>query len=91
MLGFILVNNIMAASTQLKEKRSLIILFYIPVLYMAYHISALSFGAYTFFFIVGMSCLFTLIISKNTTFKDIVFSIICGLSIFFTGFLLYNM
>ncbi|AZA78760.1 hypothetical protein EG347_15235 [Chryseobacterium sp. G0186] len=81
----------MAVSIKIKEKRNLIILFYIPVLYMAYYMSALSFKAYTFFFIIGMSCLLTFVISKNTFFKDIAFSFAFGLSIFFLGFILYKM
>lgn len=81
----------MAVSINYKEKRNLTILFYIPVLYAAYYMDALSFRAYTFFFIVGMSCLITLTMSKSTIFKDIAFSFICGLSIFFLGFILYKM
>ncbi len=79
------------AVSLIKEKRNLIILVYIPILYMAYNMSVLSFKAYTFFFIVGMSCVLAIHVSKNTKFKDILFSLICGISLFLVGFLLYEM
>ncbi|MBP2618729.1 hypothetical protein J2772_003922 [Chryseobacterium jejuense] len=81
----------MINSIKINEKRSLIILLYIPILYIAYHISAISFKIYTVSFIIGISCLLVLNLSKNITFKNIIFSFICGLTIFFLGFFLYKM
>jgi hypothetical protein len=84
LLGSILVkNNIMAVSINYKEKRNLTILFYIPVLYVAYYMDALSFRAYTFFFIVGMSCLLTLTMSKAQFLKILHFHLFVAFQYFF--------
>ncbi|MET3528768.1 hypothetical protein DRF59_11270 [Chryseobacterium flavum] len=85
------MKNFNVADLWSRDKRSLIILFYIPALSMVYHISAISFKVYTFFFIMGMLCLTVLNLSKNTTFKRLAFSFIGGLFLFLLGFLLYSM
>lgn len=84
-------NILLLENLRIREKRSLIILFYIPFLYMTYYISAISFQVYTSFFIVGILCLTVLNLSKNTTFKALAFSFICGLCLFLLGFILYKM
>lgn len=81
----------MDISLKIKEKRSLVFLLYYPVLYLAYHISAISNGTFTILLILGIACSILLNYIKNTTIKDIIVSSILGLCLFFLGILLYNM
>ena len=81
----------MNISLKIKEKRSLVLLAYYPILYLAFHISAISYSTSTIFLLLGIACSILLYYIKNTSIKDIILSLILGLCLFFLGMFLYKM